>query len=229
MKTSIHTLVWNQSVDSMVIESHKKVTNHLGLNVNYYHENSPHGGWINRTLKESSDDVVGFFDIDCVPTNKDIVKYAQEYVYTNKTLIGTAQTSNHMGFVARNHVFAAPAFFFIHREKWFELGCPSFSEADGCDVAQCVTRKAEEAGLRYQCLYPTHWERESSSGAWRLGNYGLYGIGTHYRGGVYHLYESRLNQNIDLFAKRCNEIVSNIFSTADMRSSFDSYSGYTCP
>ena len=217
IKNSIHTLVWNNSVDSAVIDAHQKVTKYFNLNINYHYINMSHGMWIDNILKESTDDFIGFLDIDCIPVNKNIIPITQKYVFNNQTFLGIAQASSHLNFEHKYHIFAAPAFFFIYRKKWNDLGCPSFVESDNCDVAQFVTRKAENLGLYYQCLYPTHYDIQR----WKLGNYGFFGIGTHYTGGVYHLYESRCNNNIDLFIKRCSEVVSGTFSTDNMKTSFN--------
>jgi len=226
MRTEIYCLAWDNT-NPVMLQSHFGVTHHLGLEVVYCMENTPHGHWMNTILQGSTADVVGFLDADCVPTNKDVVKQAIDYAYTNKSFQGIAQASNHLQY--KGHIFAAPAFFFIHRETWNELGRPTFSETQQADVAQNVSFCAEGLGKRYSCLYPTHWDREPLEGAWRLGNYGLYGIGTHFRGGVYHLYQGRYQQNVELFAQRCNEIVAGTFSTLDMRSSFDDYNGKIVP
>lgn len=217
IKNSIHTLVWNNSVNSTVIDSHQRINKYFNLNINYHYINISHGIWIDNILKESTDDVVGFLDIDCIPVNQNIVPLTQEYVFKHKTFLGIAQASNHFNSENTYHIFAAPAFFFIYREKWHELGCPSFTERGDCDIAQFVTRKAENLGLQYRCLYPTHYDIQR----WRLGNYGFFGIGTYYNGGIYHLYESRCNSNVDLFVRRCNEVIDGTFSTNTMNSAFD--------
>jgi hypothetical protein len=218
---NIHTLVWD-NVSPDVVSAHKRVTRHFNLPITYWHENTPHGAWIDRVLHDTKPGtVVGFFDTDCVPTNLAVVESAAAYAFTGRTFLGVAQATNHISHEHRSHIFAAPSFFFIYADAWRELGCPSFSETENCDVAQNVSRVAERAGLRYKCLYPTNWEREAVDGVWRLGNYGVFGIGTHYRGGVYHLYQSRLNYNVELFSARCAEIISGAFTTNDMRSSFE--------
>lgn len=215
IKYSIHTLVWNNSVNQTIVDSHKLVLNHFNLNINYDYNNISHGLWIDNILKQSEDDVVGFLDIDCVPTNCSIIPKVIKYVFDHQTFIGIAQSSSHFTNEHALHIFAAPAFFFIYRATWYSLGCPSFLEKDNCDVAQYVTRKAESLGCNYKCLFPTHYDIKR----WKLGNYGFFGNGTHYEGGIYHLYESRCNNNIDLFAKRCDQIIKNSFSTSEMNNS----------
>ena len=44
----------------------------------------------------------------------------------------------------------------------------------------------------------------------------MYGIGTYYEGGVYHLFESRLNENTKIFEKRCEQILNDTFTTEGM-------------
>lgn len=213
-------MIWNvlawPSVDGRVMNAHAKVMAHFDLQAAYTLESLPHGAWMNTTVASAESDVVGFFDIDCVPTNRQIVDKAVAWARENKSFVGIAQASNHI--YPASHIFAAPAFFVIHREAWEDtLRRPTFSETRHSDVAENVTYAAEREGLRYRALYPTHYERESRDGIWRLGNYGVYGIGTHFKGGIYHLYQGRFNDNVELFAKRCSEIIDGHFSVADMR------------
>lgn len=211
----IHTLVYD-NIPPVLCAAHKAVCQHFNLDVAYTHKNIKHGIWLDDTMKHSDADVVGFFDIDCVPTNKQIVEAAIDYARQHQSFIGIAQSSNHLAAPANSHIFAAPAFFFIHRTAWYEMDCPTFDETHDSDTAQNVSRRADHKGKKYRCLYPTHWDKLSHEGIWQLGNYGVYGIGTHFYGGVYHLYQSRFNANTALFAQRCAEIQNGTFTVTDM-------------
>lgn len=225
MNCEIFTLYWDNS--EYLIDSHKKVTNHFNIPVNYHHVNGmQHGKWMDLVLKETKSDIVGFFDPDCVPLNIEIVNYAANYVAKNKTMIGCAQSSNHI--FPYNHIFAAPCFFFIYRETWEKLGSPSFLENERSDVAEEVSRRFEENKVPYKALYPTHFEREPIEGVWRLSNYGYFGIGTVFANSVYHLYQGRYKQNAELFAQRCEDIISGKFSTEQFYSSGEEYKGKIC-
>ena len=70
-------------------------------------------------------------------------------------------------------------------------------------------------------MYPTHFERSPIEGLWALSNYGYYGIGTHFVGGIYHLYQGRYNTNIELFEKRCQDVIDGTFTTDGMHNSLD--------
>jgi hypothetical protein len=217
MRIAIHTLCCDNVAPS-VLAAHQSVTEHFTLPMRYYRENTYHGAWMDRVIAAADEDVVGFFDVDAVPTNAEIVTTAAEYAVTRRTFIGNAQTSNHLD---RWHVFAAPSFFFISRAAWLTMQRPSFQDTHNCDVAQNISRTAERFGLDYRCLYPTHWERPTTEGVWKLSNYGHFAVGTHYHGGVYHLYQSRFNLNVALFVTRCAEITNGTFTTDGMHSTFD--------
>jgi hypothetical protein len=208
MKVEFNTLYWDNTPVEQ-INAHKLVTEHFDLPVNYYEENTPHGKWMDRVMRNSTSDLIVFFDSDCVPIDKDAVLNCIKYVQKTKTFLGVAQASNHIP--PMSHVYAAPAFYIIAKECWERLGRPSFSESRRGDVAEEVSYTAEEYGIRYRCLYPSTFEREPVEGIWPLGNYGYYGVGTTFDNTVYHLYQGRMGNNIELFVERCKEIVEGTF------------------
>ena len=227
MNVEIHTLAWpNTHVD--MLKSHSDVCRHLGLEVGYSIQQTPHGQWMDNILANSASDVVGFLDIDCVPTNRKVVDDAIFYAAENKSFVGIAQVSNHIP--PRSHIFASPAFFFIWRKTWKAMQRPTFSETPNSDVAENVSYAAEISGIRYKTLYPTHWTAEPVEGhAWRLHTYGLYGVGTHFEEGVYHLFQGRIERNIQMFVNRCDDIIKGKFSTEHMMDSRHPYHGKICP
>lgn len=205
MNVSIHSLYWDNSKDLFI--QNKRVCDHFELPVNYYNLNGVrHGTWMDEVLKLSDSDIIGFFDIDCVPTNKEIIKQAINYCVKNNSFIGIAQASNHIP--PSSHIFAAPAFFFITKSCYLSLDCPSFCETNRSDVAQEVSYRAEELSKPYKAIYPKYFEKPSTEGVWKLGNYGKFGVGTYFNGGIYHLYQGRFSNNIELFTKRCDQIIT---------------------
>ena len=227
MNVEIHTLAWpNTHVD--MLKSHSNVCRHLELEVGYSIQQTPHGQWMDNILANSASDVVGFLDIDCVPTNRQVVDDAIAYAAENKSFVGIAQVSNHI--LPRSHIFASPAFFFIWRKTWKAMQRPTFSETPNSDVAENVSYAAEMSGIRYKTLYPTHWTAEPIEGhAWRLHTYGLYGVGTHFEEGVYHLFQGRIEKNVQMFVNRCDDIIKGKFSTEHMMDSRHPYHGKICP
>jgi len=198
----IHVLAWD-NVDDRVIEAQKSVLDHFKIEYTLHRENVDHGQWMNSVMESSTDDVVGFLDVDCVPMNSQIVPAARTYCEKNKSFIGIAQVSNHIP--PASHIYAAPAFYFICRQAWLDLDKPTFAATPDSDVAENVSYAAEAKGLPYRALYPV----KCVEPRWRLGNYGMYGIGTEFIGGIYHLYQSRMAENIRMFERVCEEIVAN--------------------
>lgn len=184
-----------------------------------------HGLWMNNVLERSESDVIAFFEPDCIPLNKKYLEYI-EYVYNNKTLIGIAQVANHIH--PKCHIYAGPGFYCISTEFYRKLGSPTFLATRRGDIAEEVCYRAEELGWRYRSLFPTFFEREPSEGLWPLGSIGYFGIGTVYDNAVYHLFQSRMAQNIELFCKRCDEVIKGTFSIEGFHSSTTfSYNGKT--
>lgn len=208
MKVEFNTLYWDNTPD-VQIEAHKHVTSHLDIPVNYHKRTVNHGLWMDEVCRNSTSDIIGFLDSDCVPISYVDVMSCVRYVKRSGTFLGVAQVSNHIP--PKSHIYAAPAFFLIHKKCWEELRT-SFTETRRSDVGEELCYVAESRGIRYRCLYPTTFEDEPVEGVWPLGNYGYYGIGTTFADTVYHLYQGRMGNNMNLFIQRCKEIVDGTFS-----------------
>ena len=216
MKLSINTLYFPNSNQEFV-NSHKSVMNHFGVKVNYHEMSMRHGHWMNQVMETTNADVVGFLDIDCIPLTSGAVNEIVKYVAKNKSIAGCAQATNHIA--PMSHIFVAPCCFFIWKPLWVAMGKPTFVETNRSDVCEEVCYTAESLGVRAKALYPTYFEREPEEGAWRLHNYGLYGVGTVFANKFYHLYQSRFQTNVDLFIQRCKEVIDGTFTTDGMHDS----------
>jgi hypothetical protein len=220
MTISFHTLNFN--LNPLIVNSHKMVMDHFGIPIQYHNYEMHPGEWMDNVVRTSKEDVVVIFDIDCVPLDKDRLDNLISYVSDNKTFVGSAQASNHLKI--KNHIFAAPNFFAISKSAFDQLGRPSFhakwdSDHDhGWDVAQNVSLVAQAMNFKFRVLMPTFYDKpiNDEGDSWDLGPCGKYGIGTVFDNTVYHLFNIRHQENIDLFSKRCLEIVEDRFSTHGM-------------
>lgn len=216
LTVSVNTLFW-PNTDAGIVKAHSDVMKHLGIDVGYTIQEYPHGLWMNAVMEQTDADIVCFLDIDCVPTNINVFNDAVEWVAKHESFLGIAQVSNHIK--PCSHIFAAPAFLMVHRKAWEFLQRPSFSEMPWADVAENFSYAAEMAGLKFKTLMPTHYYSRPENERWFLHSYGEYGIGTHFEGGVFHLYQGRKAQNQKLFKKVCRDIIKGTFSTDKMKSS----------
>jgi len=213
-RIEIHTLAWT-TVDPKIIKAHTDTCKFLGLNVNYTIQDIRHGEWMDGVMRSTKADVVLFLDIDCVPTNKLIVDKAIAWAHVNKSFVGIAQVSNHIP--PYSHIFAAPAFFAISKEGLELMNRPTFLETEQCDVAENVSYAAEMMKIPYKTIYPTHYFKPPAEGIWKLHTYGEYGIGTHFEGGIFHLYQGRTPDNTLIFESACKAIQNNSFTLEAFR------------
>ena len=54
-------------------------------------------------------------------------------------------------------------------------------------------------------------------------------LSEYYENNIYHLFESRWNDHIDLFEKRCNQIIDGNFDTNGMYNSLEEFYGKKVP
>ena len=215
MKAEIHSLNWPSS-DPRLAEEQKAIFDYFRLPLSQHHRKLDHSLWMDAVLQQSRADVVLFVDNDCVPLTRAAVMEALHWAAKQNSFLGLAQATNHIN--KGVHIFAAPAFLAISRTAWTRLGQPSCRPTQRGDVAEELSWRAEEQGLTYKAWYPTHFHHPSREGLWRLGNYGTYGIGSVFADRVFHLYQGRFADNVELFVRVCTDIRNDCFSTEGYRS-----------
>jgi hypothetical protein len=181
----IISMYWD-NVDRRVIDAQRRVFEHFGLSIDQRERTLvDHGDFLDAFMTElGEDDVALLMDIDCFPLNREIVDRAFAAAREGR-IFGCAQSSNH---IDPDRIFVAPMFMAISRRTWDRLGRPRFRSDENNDVAQRLNDIAVKAGIEIERLYP--WA--CIVPRWRLGDVALFGIGTFYRGGVFHLFESRM-------------------------------------
>ena len=180
----IVTLYWD-NVDPRIVAAQRAVFAHFGYAIDQRERTGVnHGDFLDGYMAElGEDDVALLTDVDCFPLNREVVARALAAA-RDGAIFGCAQATNH---VDPDRLFVAPMFMAISRRTWDALGRPSFKPDKRNDVAQVLNDRARERGVAIEMLYP--WGAIVPK--WRLGDVGLYGLGTFYRGGVFHLFESR--------------------------------------
>ncbi len=185
-KFRIVTLYWG-NISPKLVDAQARVFKHLGLPIEQHLQTGlEHGVFLQGVIDSLADDEIMLcVDIDCFPTTIDIVLHALE-VARSGGLIGTAQVSEH---IDKARMFTSPVFMAISKALWLSLGRPSFLADKTGDVAQHVHDAALKAGTKIEYLMPF----ASLVPRWSLPDQTPYGTGTFYRGGIFHLYESRVS------------------------------------
>ena len=183
-ETRIVALYWD-NIDPRVVEAQRAVFAHFGYQIDQRERTGlNHGDFLDAYMAElGPDDAALLTDIDCFPLNGEIVERAFAAARAG-AIFGCAQSSNH---IDPDRLFVAPMFMAISCRTWEALGRPSFRPDADNDVAQRLHDLARARGVSIEMLYP--WAAIVPK--WRLGDVGFYGLGTFYRGGVFHLFESR--------------------------------------
>jgi hypothetical protein len=180
----IVSMYWD-NMDPRIVEAQRRVFARFGLAIDQRERSGiDHCDFLDAYMTElREDDVALLVDIDCFPLNRQIVETAFAAARAGR-LFGCAQSSSH---IDPDRLFVAPMFMSLSRAVWDRLGRPSFRPDPQNDVAQRLYEVAVAAGMEVEMLYP--WGAIVPK--WRLGDIGLYGLGTFYKGGVFHLYEGR--------------------------------------
>jgi hypothetical protein len=216
MKLSINTLCWTNS-NPILKEYHSKVLSKFCYDVEYTHENIPHGMWMNKILNSKKADVYLFLDVDCVPMYPWVIQDTLEYVERGY-MVGNAQVTNCIN--AKHDLFCAPSFLMISNDYYESLGKPNCNNNARSDVAQELTRSAVASSKRIKMYFPSSFQGVGPGGIWRLGPYGYYGLGTIFDESTFHMFNSRDNVSIEKFTSTCEKILSNKQNEIDRR--FDS-------
>jgi hypothetical protein len=204
MKTGIFSLYW-ENIDERIPYYQQKVMEKMQMHVSQQKINGlPHGEWMQWVMERHHYDAILFMDIDCVISNRDLaINYIGMAV--NGELVGNVQATNHLGPEVASKDFAAASFIAVNKKMWVQLGKPHFDATPYGDVAQLLTDTWRQFKVPVNLIPVTHFEVPK----WDLpGKPQSYGIGTTFGDCNYHLFESRNNDNIERFVKKCESILA---------------------
>ena len=201
LKFRIVTLYWG-NISPKLVEAQARVFRHLDLPIEQHCQTGlEHGAFLQGVMESlAEDEIMVFIDIDCFPANADIVMHALEFARAGG-LIGTAQVSEH---IDKERMFTSPVFMAMSKALWQSLGRPSFLADKTGDVAQHVHDAALSSGTKIEYLMPF----ASLVPRWSLPDQTPYGTGTFYRGGIFHLYESRVSPYAFAFYAVAEDVIA---------------------
>ena len=194
---------FNQRIAPLIPEYQKKVMDHFNVNIEQIIPQNwgTHAGEVDKYLKETKRDweYMVLFDVDCIPLNKDIVNEGIEWSMNNLGLFSVAQYASH---IPDSSIYASPAFLCFSRKTYESLDSPKFIQTHRSDCGGELTYEAMKRGYTIELMYPSHVETPK----WKLGNKGMFGLGTTYDNKIYHHFEARQNR-VEGFVKKCKDII----------------------
>lgn len=196
---------YNSQINPEIPKHQKLVFDKFGISINQIKDDGTnHAGFLNEICKNTIDtDYLIFFDIDCIPTKKEwIVHLLTELLENKETIVGAAQTANHIG-DAKN-LYISPFFVGISTDFLKKLNYPDATANSKMDVWQNITEQAKLHNGNLKYWWPTDIEEEK----WYLHHpvHNKFGIGTTYNDLIYHAFFSREN-NSDGFINKCKSIL----------------------
>lgn len=198
----IITLYWS-NIPTAIVRLQAEVFRHLERPIEQVERTGmKHGDFLDNTMRDAApDDVILFVDIDCIPTNREIIDHAHHVAETGG-IFGCAQSAEAFGY---RRIYTGPMFMAISRRTWDDIGQPSFNATSSSDVGQAVHDRAQEEGVSIEYIYP--WA--CAIPKWNLADRAVFGIGTFYGGGVFHLFESRVRNYAFLFQNVAQDVIAN--------------------
>jgi hypothetical protein len=195
---------YNSKVNLKVPKYQKAVFRHFGFQINHIADESlSHGDFLNQICRNTTDiDFLVIFDIDCIPIKKDWFNKVMEDLREPRTIIGAAQTANHL----RNaqNLYVSPFFFAISTAYLKELNYPDMNMTEDMDIGQNLTEEIikKDGNIRY--WWPTEIEEER----WYLHHpeHKVFGLGTTYNDTIYHAFLS-LHYLSARFIKKCKSVL----------------------
>jgi len=197
--------VYNEKINTSVVDLQKKVFNFFGLEINQIKIDNwiSHGKSVDDILNKFEDpkDVIVLFDIDSIPLNGEIVPKSIDWCKNNIGIISVAQRAVKL---QNTIIHAGPSFMVFSIETFNKLGRPSFKETHRSDCGGELTYESRSRGIEVRLMYPTHVDRED----FVLDGNVKFGLGTNYENNIYHAFESRLGKGDGFFIKKCQTIIS---------------------
>lgn len=189
------------NVNPEVPHYQKAVFRYFGQEVEHVvNEDFGHGDFLNHICRTVTDtDILIFFDIDCIPLQKDWLARLLQQLETPHTVAGAAQTANHLR-DAKN-LYVSPFFFGVRTDYLEELGYPDMEMVDNdMDAGQNLTETALRRGGNACYWWPTAIEDPQ----WTLHHpeHTRFGYGTTYDDRIYHAFLSRFDLS-NRFVRKC--------------------------
>jgi len=160
---------------------------------------------LTNIIKNSTDDFIIFFDVDCVPLSYDFYPKLLKQIEDKKTLAGGIQCASHINI---NKSYISPAFCGFSRQLYLDCGEPSFNTDRtpllGCDNMQRFTDVC--LNLNKNVIY---WNvTDGGNNKWDILSHNMkFGNGTIYENLIYHQFEIRLDTYHEEYINKCIQIL----------------------
>ena len=206
---------YRTDLDSAVVDLQRKIFDVLEISLEQVAFDDTHSEAIDRYLANTDFDSVTLFDVDCIPTSKEVVEIAKRMIDDN-TIYGNAQITTYLTPPFTTFPFVAPSFISFTRnlyetsiEKSFYQTQYPYESGFRTDVGEAFVKSNLDRGKRMILSHPVEsrnykWEFEGDD---RYMSF-KYGNGTRFANNTYHEFEIR--NGVDEFLYYGNNFLSSI-------------------
>lgn len=168
------------------------------------YEDHPNG--LTNIIKNSNNDYLIFFDIDCIPLSYDFYPLLLKQIKDKNTLSGAIQCANHIN---KNKSYVSPAFCGFSRQLYLDCDSPSFNTdrtlITGCDNMQRFTDICLKLNKNVIFWNVTDCENKK----WDILSHNVkFGNGTVYENMIYHQFEIRFEINHNQYINKCKQVLN---------------------
>jgi hypothetical protein len=186
-----------------VYENQKRIFELLNLHIDcYFDERLTHSGFMEYSLLNFDSDIFLFFDLDCIPINREIYFTIVKELNSEECIIGIEQSANHLN---PDFIYAGPACFAITKNLYDKLEKPSFAGNSRSDIAQEISYICREKNIKIKFFELI----SSKNSKWKLGRNKFFGNGSLYKLGsdfVYHQFQINIPEQKNDFFEECKKI-----------------------
>lgn len=200
----------HKNLNPEIPELQKKVFDKLEIDLIQYFFEGSHGSAIKNFLENNDWDIITLFDVDCVPTKKDIIEKVLTTVNDN-TIYGNAQVSNSFPYAAPNFLSFNRNLYNNSPHKNFEGGYyPNESgvyvESDCCEI---FVKENLKIGNKQELSYPKNCiEKKWFYGGNEIYPSFEYGNGTTFDNDTFHSFQIRLLETQHYFINFVNKFLN---------------------
>jgi hypothetical protein len=179
----------------------KQVFDKMKLPIIQVISSARHPKVLETIIRQSKNDYIIFFDIDCIPLTPDFFPIICNQIKDHGILSGAIQCANHLD---KMRPYVAPCFCGFSKRLYEQCGNPSLSEWERGDVMQKFTDEC----IRFNKSINYWMITDSGDSIWSLSSHNLrYGHGTIYENMIYHQFQIRFENQQELFTKKCQELL----------------------
>lgn len=194
----------HSSLNEQIAVYQKQVFDKFSIPIQQVVSDDTHPIALEKIIRDSSEDYLIFFDVDCIPLNSTFLPIICNQIESNNTLAGAMQCSNHND---KSRLYVGPCFCGFSKILYEKCGKPFFSEWGNRDAMQNFTDQCHRLQTHHQIRIQYWMVTDGGDQCWDMPEGQKFGHGTIYEKLIYHQFEIRKIEQQRPFIDKCKDIL----------------------